>query len=185
NGDSPLHSEQLQYVEVLPGLWLDRFVSGNHEQHEINSANSRQHVAHEPLMSGNIDETDLDTLAGGVDQVHVCKTQIYGDPAALFLLQAVGIDARKSLYQRGFTVVDMSRSPDNDRFHAWRIVAGAKLQKWVKILRKNLYRCPTENATIEVPNAYLFDLCFFPGNHPAAWPHARRIRKDQAASGWP
>src|SRR5215469_13756245 len=53
------------------------------------------------------------------------KSQIYGDPAALFLFQAVGINARKSLYQGRFPMIDVARRSDDDRFHnAPRIVAG-------------------------------------------------------------
>src|SRR5580704_1833718 len=38
------------------------------------------------------------------------------------------------------------------------------------------------NATIELPHDHLHDLCLPSGDSPAAWPHLRRVRKDQAAS---
>src|SRR6185312_17548343 len=45
------------------------------------------------------------------------ETQIDGYSAALFFLQSVGIDPSKSLDQRGFPMIDMAGSANNDGLH--------------------------------------------------------------------
>ena len=42
------------------------------------------------------------------------KPDIDSDAASLFLFQAVGVDTRKRLYQRGFSVIDMPGGTNND-----------------------------------------------------------------------
>ena len=54
--DAALHAQQLQDVEMLARLRLDRFIRCNHQQHQIDPAHARQHVAHKALVPGNVDK---------------------------------------------------------------------------------------------------------------------------------
>src|ERR1700733_9251656 len=55
---------------------------------------------------------------------------------------------------------------------------GSRVEKW----SRRPYPAALLNATIELPHDHLHDLCLPSGDSPAAWPHLRRVRKDQAAS---
>jgi len=102
---------------VLAGLRLDGLIGGDDQQHKIDSADSGQHVAYEALVAGDVDESDLERTAIGHRQGHVGKTQIDSDAAPLLFLQPVRVDPRKSLDQRGFTVIDVPSRADNEGFH--------------------------------------------------------------------
>ena len=71
---------------MFAGLRLDGFVRGNHEQHEVYPARSRQHVAHEAFVSGDVNKTDSNTVF-----FQECKPQVNGDPASLFFFEAVRV----------------------------------------------------------------------------------------------
>ena len=51
-------------------------------------------------------------------KLQVRESDIDGDAAALFLFQAVGVDAGERFHQRGLAVVDMAGRTDDDGFHA-------------------------------------------------------------------
>ena len=115
--NAPVDSEQLQYVEMLAGLGFDRFVSSDHEQKKIDSADSSQHVAHKALVAGDIDETNLQSPTIGRRQGHVGKAEIDSDAATLFFGETIGVDAGEGLDQRGLAVIDMAGGANDDRFH--------------------------------------------------------------------
>ena len=117
HGNAAVHPKQLQDVEMFAGLWLDRFVSGDDQQNEVDAADAREHVAHEAFVSGHVDKPEAQRPAVGSGEFHVGESQIDGDATALLFFQAVRVDARESLYQRGLAVIDVSRRPDDDRFH--------------------------------------------------------------------
>ena len=103
---------------MLAGLRLDGFVGGNHQQDKIDATHSGQHVANKALVSGNVDKTQSQSFAAGQRQFQMRKADINGDAAALFFLQAVGIDAGKSLDQRGLPMIDVPGGADDDGFHS-------------------------------------------------------------------
>src|SRR6267143_1792612 len=79
------------------------------------------------------------------------ETDIDGDAAALFLFQAIGVDASEGLYQRGLSVVDVSRGADDDRLHSDSIVGGSgTIVRGRKVAPgatcENTSRCSTEVA---------------------------------------
>ena len=47
----------------------------------------------------------------------MCEADIDSDAAAFFFFQAVGVDARQRLDQRGLAVVDMPGRTNDDRLH--------------------------------------------------------------------
>ena len=116
-GDAALHTQQLQDVEVLPRLRLDRFIRRNHQQHQIDPAHTSQHVADETLVPGNVDKAEAQSLALGRGQVHVREAEVNRDAAPLLLLQTVRIDPGQRFHQRSLAVVDVSRRSYNDGFH--------------------------------------------------------------------
>ena len=59
-------------------------------------------------MSGNVDEAD-DPPVG---PLRICKPEIDAEAAALFLGQAVRIDPRQRLDQRGFAMIDVTGGTD-------------------------------------------------------------------------
>jgi hypothetical protein len=69
-------------------------------------------------MAGNINEPKSHDLSAWTLQFEVRESKIDGNSAPLFFLQSVGIDACKRFHERGFTVVDVSGSADDDGFHS-------------------------------------------------------------------
>ena len=111
--DAAADAEQAADVEMLAGLRLDGFIGGDHEEQEIDSAHTGEHVLDEALVAGDIDKSQ----AQGGCEFEVREAQIDGDAAAFFLLQPVGVDARERLDERGLAVIDVSRRPDDDVLH--------------------------------------------------------------------
>ena len=54
--DAARDAEQAADVEMLARLRLDRFVGGDHEQHQVDAADAGQHVLDEALVPGHVDE---------------------------------------------------------------------------------------------------------------------------------
>ena len=142
HGNATPHAQQLQNVEVLPRLRLDRLIRRNHQQHQINATHACQHVAHKALVPGNIDKAQPQSLSarrlvirGG--QVHVREAKVNGDASPLLFLQSVSINPGQSLHQRGFTVVDVPSRSYNDGFHLAGILPeNAKPLEKVKVPNK-------------------------------------------------
>src|SRR5205085_10721148 len=118
------HRKQPADVKVLAGLRLDPFISGDHEQDDVDSTDSSEHVAHEALMTGYVDKAKTQPFAIGRGKLKMRKPDINGDAASLFLFQAVGIDTGKRLDQRSLSMVDVSGRANNDGLHAINDIAG-------------------------------------------------------------
>ncbi len=86
--------EQAANIEMLARLRLDRFVGRDHQHDQVDAAHARQHVANEPFVTRNIDESKADAL-----QFQERETQVDGDPAALLFFETVGIRACKRFDQ--------------------------------------------------------------------------------------
>jgi hypothetical protein len=50
----------------------------------------------------------------GLADLDVGKAEVDGDPAALLLFQAVGVNASQGFDERGFAVIDMTGCADDD-----------------------------------------------------------------------
>ena len=97
---------------MLAGLRHDRFVGGDHEEDEVDSADAGQHVLDELLMPRYVDEPEPQV----VPQIEVRETDVNGDATALFFLEAVGIDTGEGFDQRGLAVIDVAGCADDDVF---------------------------------------------------------------------
>ena len=119
NGNnSARNSQQAANFEMLARLQLDTFIRRDYQQHQVNPARTRQHVAHEPLVPRHIHQAQPHAL-----ELQKRKTQIQRDTPALFFLQPVWIRASQRFHKRGFAMVNVPRSPDDnvfDSFHGVR-----------------------------------------------------------------
>ena len=102
---------------MLASLWLNPLIDGDYEQHQVDAADSGQHVAHEALVAGDIDEAQAKLAAVWSGEFEVSKTNIDGDAAPFFFFEPVGVNAGEGLDQRGLAVIDMSGGADDDRLH--------------------------------------------------------------------
>ena len=115
--DATSNRQQPADIEVLDGLRLDAFIGRDHEQDEIDAADPREHVAHEALVSGDIDEAETQVFAARRFQIEVRKSNVDGDAAALLFFETIGIDAGERFDQRGLAVVDVTGGADDDGLH--------------------------------------------------------------------
>ena len=102
--------EELADGEVLPGLGHHALVGGDHEHDEVDPAHPGQHVLHEPLVAGHVDDAEGELGAEG----QVGEADVDGDPALLLLLQAVGVDAGEGVDEGRLPVVDVAGGARDD-----------------------------------------------------------------------
>ena len=102
---------------MFASLRLNPFIRRDHEQHQVDPAHARQHVAHKALVTGDVDETHANFAAIGCGEFEMGKSNVDGDAAPFFFCEAIGINARKSFDQRSFPVIDMSGRSDDDGPH--------------------------------------------------------------------
>ncbi len=101
-----LQIEQVDDGEVLARLRHRSVVGRHHQQHEIDAGRAGQHVVHQPLVAGHVDEAEAPRVGIGVAEVE-------GDAARLLFLQAVAVHAGQCLDQRGLAVVDVPCRADD------------------------------------------------------------------------
>ena len=102
-------AEQRADREVLARLRHHALVGRHHQDHQIDAAQPRQRVVHEALVTGHVDEAELDVA---LDQMR--EPDVDGDAADALLLPAIAVDAGERLDQRGLAVVDVPRGADHD-----------------------------------------------------------------------
>jgi hypothetical protein len=119
---SDLYGQHAADVEVLAGLRLDAFVSSDDQQHQVDAADSCQHVADEALVAGDVDESNADGLACGAGQIEVRKSDIDRDAAPLLFFQSIGISAGQRPHQSTLSVVDVAGGANDDGLHAEQFI---------------------------------------------------------------
>src|SRR5271170_1418624 len=90
--ESAQNPQQAANIEMLARLRLDGFIRRDHEQNQGDAADPRQHVSDEALVAGNVDKAKAHAI-----KLQECEAEVDGDAASLFLLEAIGICARKRL----------------------------------------------------------------------------------------
>jgi hypothetical protein len=113
-----LNAKQPANIEMLAGLGFDSLIGSNDEQNKVDSAYSRQHVAHEALVARDIDKAQAQALTIWRGYFQVRKSQVNCYSAAFFLFQAVGVDAGHSLDERCLAVIDVAGRAYDDGLHA-------------------------------------------------------------------
>ena len=74
---------------MLAGLCHYSIVAGHHHQRMVDAANACQHISEEFFMAGNVDKPQH----AAIWLRPIGITKIDGHATALFLRQAIGIDA--------------------------------------------------------------------------------------------
>ena len=97
---------------MLASLGLDALVGRHDQQHDANSAQTREGVVEKTLVARDVDEADLKIL-----RFQVREAEIDRDATALFLRPAVAVDSGQCLDQPCLTVVDVSRGSDDGPSH--------------------------------------------------------------------
>ena len=99
-------------------MGLYAFVGSDDQQHQVNAADARQHVAYEAFVTRDIHKAEAQRLAVGSMQLKVSEANVDGDAAALFFFQAVGVNPGKSLDQRGLAMIDVACGAYDDGLHS-------------------------------------------------------------------
>ncbi len=121
----PAYAEKLADVHVLPGLRHDRLIAGDDKEHHVDAPCPCHHVSDEPLMAGNVDDTDKDIFSEAI----VGKPELDSDAPFFFLLEPVAVDAGKGLDERRLPVIDMARGAYHHLFHNQIILSRSKKVK--------------------------------------------------------
>ena len=106
------HLQQTADVEVLAGLRHDRLVGGDHQHHGVEAADAGQHVLHEALVAGHVDERHAEARG-----LPMREAEVDGDAAVLFFLQPVGIGAGQRQHEAALAVIDVPGGADHDVLH--------------------------------------------------------------------
>ena len=112
--EAALHPQQRADRDVFPGLRHHRLFSRDHQQHDIDAADARQHVLDETFMPRHVDEAERRLIVEG----QTGKAEIDGDPALLLLLQAVGVGPSQRFDERSLAVIDVPGGADDDVGHS-------------------------------------------------------------------
>ena len=95
---------------MFAGLGHDALVRSDDQQHKIDARRSGHHVAHKAFMARHIHHAH----ALAVGQGEVGEAQFNGNAPALFLFQAIAVDAGERAHKAGLAVVDMSGGAHDD-----------------------------------------------------------------------
>jgi hypothetical protein len=110
---------------MLSGLGHDRFIRGYYQENAIDPSDTREHVFDEPLVAGDIHETDLNAI-----EFEVAEAEIDGDAAQLFLFQPIGINTGKGFHKRTLAVVDVPGGSYDQVAHTqYRLPLSSRKQK--------------------------------------------------------
>ena len=94
---------------MLAGLGHHAVVGRHHHQRQVDGPHPRQHVAHEPLVPGDVDEAEHVIR---IERV-VREPEVDGEPPLLLLGEAIGVDPGERAHQRGLAVVDVAGGGDD------------------------------------------------------------------------
>ena len=108
-------------MEVLARLRHHGLVRRDDEEHGVDAVGAGEHVAHEALVAGDVDERRHRPAA----EVEVREAEVDGDPALLLLLQAVGVGAGEGAHERALAVIDVAGGADDEGAHG-----GAAARRW-------------------------------------------------------
>ncbi|WEF52431.1 hypothetical protein AFIC_000917 [[Pseudomonas] carboxydohydrogena] len=102
-------AEQIDDRQMFDGLRHDAVIGGNHQQREIDSGRTGEHVVNEAFVPRHVDKTKN----AAPRHRQIGKTEIDRYAARLLFFQAIGIDARQRPHQRGLAMIDMPCGADN------------------------------------------------------------------------
>ena len=117
-------------------------VSSNHQKREIDRADSSNHVSNKIFVTGHIDDSNMEPLLLGPDNIQLCEAEIDCDLSRLFFGEPIRVDSRERFHQCTFSVIDMTRGRQDEMFlrhlvHAARI-ASTTASSWCgRIVRRS------------------------------------------------
>ncbi len=122
-GDQAMaQAEQTEDLQVLAGLRHDGIIGRHDEQGQVDAGGAGEHVLDEALVAGHVHDAQA---VGG--QVEDGEADVDGDAASFLLRQAVAVDARQRLDQRGLAVVDVAgRAEDQVACHGCPLRQGMR-----------------------------------------------------------
>src|SRR5207245_8348895 len=148
--DAGSDPEQAEDREVLPGLRHDALIGGYDEQHRVDAADPREHVADEVLMTRDVDETDVTTAR----QRHPGEAEIDRHAPLAFLTQAVGIHAGQRGEEGRFSVIDVTRGAhDADRGRLAHCGVGMSCGEHMPKSSGTTTKASTSMSAIQSPSA--------------------------------
>ena len=106
------HPQETADVEMLAGLRHDRLVRRDDEQHAVDAAGAREHIADEPFVPRHVDEREL-RVAMAVRR----EPEVDRNPPGLFFLQPVRINPGQCLDQGALPVIDVACRADHEVLH--------------------------------------------------------------------
>ena len=98
---------------MLLRLRHDAFIRGDHQQHQIHTYYSGNHIVDESLMPRYINNSHTVSAR----KVKISESQVNSDPPSLLFLPAVRIPSRQRLDQRRLPVIDMACRTNNYILH--------------------------------------------------------------------
>ena len=113
HNDTLLDSEKVQNIHVLSCLRHDSLIRRDHQEYQIHSDNSRNHVVDKFFMSRNIN----DPYTVSIFQIKISKPEVNGDPSSLFFFPPVRVTSGKCFYQCRFPMVNVTCGSYDNVFH--------------------------------------------------------------------
>ena len=101
-------ADELEDAQVLLALRLPALGGGDDEQAGVDAADAGEHVAQEAHVARDVDEADRLAVDDAVGEAEVDR-----QPAALLLLEAVGVGPRQQADERRLAVVDVTGGSDH------------------------------------------------------------------------
>ena len=104
-------AEQIDDREVFARLRHDAVVCGNDEDDEVHTRRAGQHCAHEFFVARHVDEAEGLPVCSTL----ISKTEVDRNAALFLFRQSIRVDARQSLDDGRFSMIDMPGRRDNHR----------------------------------------------------------------------
>ena len=99
---------------MLHGLGHDALVQSDHQKHQVDASDARQHVFNKFFVARHVDDADVKPLVIG----KVGESQLNGDPPLLLFPQPVGLDPCQRLDETRFSMIHVTGSSYNDVLHS-------------------------------------------------------------------
>ena len=114
---SAWYLKEIEDRQVFACLRHDRLVGSHYQQGDVDSAYACEHVVHEALVAGDVDNADF--VAGR--QLEPRESEVYRQTPLLLLGETVRVDTREGLDESRLTVIDVSCCA-NDKHYEPRIL---------------------------------------------------------------
>ena len=108
--DPAREPQQLEDLQVLARLGHHAVIGGDDEEHDVHARGAGHHVAHEALVSRDVDEPD----PSAVGEREVPVAEVDGHPALALLGEAVGVGPGEGADEAALPVVDVAGRADHD-----------------------------------------------------------------------